>query len=175
MKELKNYNEVKANNDTNRLVAGGYICRIINVEDVPAKEYLKIEYDIAEGEYDGYYQSLYDSFGFWGGTFYRSYKDSALGMFKAFTNAVEESCKSFRVNFPTLERDLEGKLIGLVLGEEEYEKNNGEIGTRLVVKQVKSINDISDGKFKIPKKKELPKEDNAQTDSFQKLERDIPF
>ena len=47
--------------DFPKLTPGGYICRITAVEDVPAKEYLKIEYDIVEGEFTGYWKKLYDS------------------------------------------------------------------------------------------------------------------
>ena len=40
--------------DFTTLLAGAYICIIRNVEDVEDREYLKVTYDIAEGEYKGY-------------------------------------------------------------------------------------------------------------------------
>lgn len=48
-----------------------------------------------------------------------------------------------------------GKVIGIVLGEEEYRKNDGGIGTRLYVAQVRSIKSIETGDFKVPELKKL--------------------
>jgi len=45
--------------------------------------------------------------------------------------------------------------MGVILGEEEYRKNNGEIGTRLYVNQVRSIQAIQDGTFNVPELKKL--------------------
>ena len=154
MKPINNWEKVQASdNDFRRPEAGGYICEIIRATDVQEKEYLRIEYDIAEGEYKGYWQETAERFGWWGGDFYRSYKDSALGMFKGFTNSVEASNANY--NWDWNEKALEGKLIGIILGEEEYVKNDGSVGTRLKVRSTKSVQDIKDGRFRIPKKKTL--------------------
>ena len=46
------WNDTKASGgEYDKLPAGAYICVIKTVEDVPDKEYLKIEYDIADGKY----------------------------------------------------------------------------------------------------------------------------
>lgn len=51
MKALNGYNEVKASTgEYARLPAGGYVCKITKVEDVAAKEYLRVSFDIYEGE-----------------------------------------------------------------------------------------------------------------------------
>ena len=155
MKPIKNYEEVKpSTGDFARPAAGGYICKIVDVEDIPldAKtkkgDYLKIEYDIADGEFKGYYKDAYDRTGDWWARFIRSYKEKALGMFKTFTNAVEASNKGYEWDWN--EAGLRGKYIGLVIGEEEYLGSDGEVKTRLYVQNVKSIEDIKNGNFKIP-------------------------
>ena len=59
MKPIENYENVQASSgEFARPTAGGYICKIMDVEDVPmdSKEkgkgdYLRIEYDIADGEF----------------------------------------------------------------------------------------------------------------------------
>lgn len=176
MKPINNWNEVQASNDDfRRPAAGGYICRIIRVTDAPDKEYLHIEYDIEEGEFKGHWQETAERFGWWGGDFYRSYKDSALGMFKGFTNAVEGSNKGYKWDWN--EKALEGKLIGLVLGEEEYIKNDGSVATRLKVRSNKTIDEIKDGRFRIPKLKKLSGGSEASTvpAGFQPVESDMPF
>lgn len=156
MKET-NWRNAKTND---RLAAGGYVCRIEDVQDNPDKEYLYIEFDIAEGEYKGYYSQLAASFGFWGGRFYRSYKDKALGMFKGFLLAVEESNDGYKFNND--ESTLVGKLVGLILREEEYIGNDGNIKTRLKVSNVKNADAIRDGKFKVPPLKKLPVEETME-------------
>jgi hypothetical protein len=41
------------------------------------------------------------------------------------------------------------------LQEEEYEKQDGNIGTRLIVKDIKTVKQIMDGDFKMPTTKKL--------------------
>lgn len=118
------------------LPAGGYVCKITKVEDVVDKEYLYIEYDIAEGQHKDYYKDLEATKGFWGGKCYRSYKEAALPMFKRFCSAVTKSNTGYIFDGGSQNADettLKGKLIGIVFGEEEYVKNNGDTGRRLYV------------------------------------------
>lgn len=54
---------------------GGYICRIMDVEDVPGKQYMKIYYDIADGEWKGFYQKRRDNYQIDYPIMYRSYTE----------------------------------------------------------------------------------------------------
>lgn len=160
MKPINNYENVQASSgEFARPTAGGYICKIMDVEDVPMNEqgkgdYLRIEYDIADGDFKGYYKEQFDKWGGnWNAYFIRSYKEKALGMFKHFTNCIEQSNAGYEWDFN--EKGLIGKVVGLVLGEEEYQNNAGEIKTKLVVKDVKNIDDIKQGNFKVPVPKKL--------------------
>ena len=107
-------------NGGGKLPAGGYVIRITKAEDVPGKEYLLVEYDVAEGEYAGHYKDLFDRLGFWGGSFVRSYKPKARGFFKAFLDVLEAS-NNVTLATPTGvdEQRLVGLLCGVVRGEEE--------------------------------------------------------
>lgn len=167
-----NLDNVQEAGDFNRLTPGGYICGITRVEDVPEREYLKIEYDIAEGEFKNYFRQLFEKFGFWGGSFIRSYKDNALPFFKAFTTAVEKSNKGYEFDYD--EHKLVRKYIGLVLAEEEYISKYGEIKTRLYVASARSIDAIKQGDFKVPELKKLRQE---QTTDYQPAldDSDLPF
>lgn len=175
MQKIKDWENVKPSGDFDRLPAGGYVCIIMHVDDEPNKHYLKIQYDIAEGDYKDYWKTTSERAGWWGGDLYRSYKDTAIGMFKAFTNAVEESNAGFTWDWN--EKALEGKMVGLVLGEEEYTRNDGATGTRLKVRTVKSVQAIRDGKYKLPALKRLsPTEaDKAVADTFEAIDTDVPF
>lgn len=148
-----NWNEVPDPVEFDRLAPGGYVCVMKCVVDVPEKEYLKIEYDIAEGPQKGYYDALYKSKGFWGGTLFRSYKEKALSMFKGFLTAVKKSNPGFV--FENEEKRLEGKLVGLVLSEEEYIGNDGKTKTRLYVSAVRSVDKIRKGDFTVSPLKKL--------------------
>lgn len=161
MKQINNFENVQATTgEFAKLPTGGYICKITLADDVSYDkekdkgDYLKFEYDIAIGEFKDYYKEQYEKFGkFWGGTFFRSYKEKALGMFKHFIECVEKSNAGFVWTWD--EKTLMGKVVGLVLAEEEYENNNGEIKTRLYVAQVKTVEEIKNGDFKVPELKKV--------------------
>lgn len=180
MKEYKDFENVQATDGgSSRLPAGGYICRITEVVDTPIDEktgkgdYLKIEYDIAEGEYKNYYADKYERFGdFWGGRFIRSYKEKAIGMFKHFINCVTESNAGYSWNWN--EATLIGKCVGLVFGEEEYQNQNGEIKTRLYVKDIKTVEQIKKGDYKTPELKKLPQTSAAPMTELS-ADDDLPF
>ena len=138
---------------------GAYIAVITSVMDKEDKEYLRVEWDFAEGEYKGYNRSTYDRAKFWPMTMFWSYKDACLGYFKQRKTAVEKSNPGFRFdcNSPS---SLVGKYIGVVLGEEEYEKANGSVGKRLYVAQVRSIQSIQSGDFKVPDLKTISRDES---------------
>ena len=135
--------------------AGGYVCGIIKVEDVPDKEYLKVYYDIIEGEFKGYFTKLVKEvekikdLPF----FFASYKESAIKFFKGTITAVEKSNAGFV--WKDNEKDLVKKKIGLVLFEEEYVKSDGSTGKSLRVDKAHSIEAIKTGDFEVPEKKVL--------------------
>lgn len=135
---------------------GGYAAKILSVEDNEEKQYLRITWDYADGDYKGANQDTYDLYGFYPATFVRSYKPKALYFFKRFKEAVEASNRNFTfVNNP---QSLVGKFIGVVVGEEEYRKQSGEVAKRLYVAETVSGADIRAGKFTVPELKKLPVE-----------------
>ena len=154
---MKNINleNVQEATEFNRLKAGGYVCGIFKVEDVSDREYLKIYYDIIEGENKGYYTKLvkdkvFKNLPF----FFASYKETALRFFKATITSVEKSNKGYKFDYN--EQSLVKKKIGLVLFEEEYEdKVTGAVKTSLKVDKAHSIEAIKSGDFEVPDTKYL--------------------
>ena len=146
-------NNVQEAQEFERVKPGGYVCVITSVEDMPEKEYLKIEYDIAAGDLKDYYRTLYNNRGFWGASTIKSYKESALPFFKGFITAVEESNTGY--HWDNDESKLVGKKVGMVLGEEEYEAKDGSIKTRLYVSNIRSVQKITAHDFKVPALKKL--------------------
>ena len=170
MKRIENYENVQASSgEFARPTAGGYICKIMDVTDVDHNpntgkgQYLRIEYDIANGDFAGYFKKQFDKWGGdWKANFVRSYKEENLGMLKHFTNCIEQSNAGYEWDWN--EKGLIGKVVGLVLGEEEYKNNVGEIKTKLVVKSIATVEDIKNGNFKVPAPKKLMAE--ASTNDF---------
>ena len=160
---LTNVNEAK---DGGRLPAGGYVCKITKVDDISDKEYLSIEYDIARGEYAGYYAANSEKYGYWGGHYNRSYKEKALPFFKRMCSAINRSNNGFKFDAETNadEQTLVGKIVGLVLCEEEYIGNDGNTKTRLYVERELPVDEIINGKFKVKPLKKI-KEDSSSSDA----------
>ena len=61
MKKINDFENIQeSTGQFRRLPPGGYVCAIYHVEDVPSKEYLKIDFDVVKGDEKGYFKKLYD-------------------------------------------------------------------------------------------------------------------
>lgn len=147
---VQNYND----SSFEQLPAGVYRCKICLVRDDPEKEYLYVEYDIAEGEHAGYFERLSDRAGFWGGKIFLSYKDKAESLFKRALKAINATNGSYLFNpfsdgKNADEKTLIGKTFWVVLHEEEYEKSDGTIGSRMTASATAFLNEsqAKEGKF----------------------------
>lgn len=104
---------------------------------------------------------------------YWSYKQSALGMFKARIQAVERSNAGYTFNDD--ENTLVGKRVGLVLCEEEYRNNNGDISTRIKADRAVPVEDVP--KTAAPAIKRLKEESKPPVSGFTEVDDDgdLPF
>lgn len=145
-----------------RIPAGAYVCKIQNVTDFADKEYLKIEFDVLEGEFANHFTGLGRRWQSWPSeaVLYRSYKDNALGMFHAFIKAIEDSNPDY--TFADDELTLRGKSVGIVLGEEEFLGRDGAVKIRLKADRCASVDDVRAGKVKTPPTKKLPQQDTPE-------------
>lgn len=179
MKPIKGYNNAQASGDFERLPAGGYIIKITGVQDEDQKQYLRIVYDIAEGPHAGRYKNE-PSENDYRHSFIRSYKESALGMFKAFILAVDganDTKFNDRVEKGFPEHELVGKILGVLFGYEEYEANDGNVKERLRLVRFLNTEQVRAGDYEVPELKKL-KTDNAPAipDGFTPLgDADLPF
>lgn len=155
-----NWSNVQASSDSGftPLPAGPYVAKITSAVDVPAREYVEVVYDIAEGEHAGYYSDAWGQSHPYAHHIFMSYKDTALGMLKGRLEAIQESNPGFdpfaawdagRLDMFT------NRLMGINLQEEEYKRNDGELGTRLNVCQVVGAQMVREGKVKARPKKTL--------------------
>ena len=153
-----NWGAVEEAKDFERLGSGGYVCKIVSITDNPQKEYLKVVMDVAEGDFKDYgANGEKRNNNDWSYIrMYRSYKESAYGMFKAFLSALEKSNPNFKANeFDGDENKLVGLFLGVVLGFEEYLKKDGTLNVRTYVKTLTTPEKIRNHDYKVPDLKKL--------------------
>lgn len=167
---FKNFEETKTFLASNKLPAGGYICRITGVElrtyRTAAAEYPKllISYDISEGDYKGFYaenfrrQNAYSKN--WKGVYQLNIpKDDGSArserekrMFKTVIKAIEGSNAGYCWNWD--ENSLIGKNVGIVFRSEEWEIETRK-GWKTSPYMFVTADTIRTGNFSIPKPKPL--------------------
>lgn len=155
-----NWGNVQSSSDGgfSPLPAGPYVARITEMTDNPTKEYVEVVYDIAEGEHAGYYSDDWGKSHPYAHHFFMSYKDSALGMLKGRLEAIQASNPGFDpfAAWDAGRTDMfVRRLVGINLQEEEYRRNDGEVGTRMNVCQIVDAQRVRDGKVKPRPKKAL--------------------
>lgn len=181
----KAYENIEAANGGNfkKLPAGGYIAEIKAVENVPAKEYLKVIYDIATGEFKGFYNDAWGQDHPFAHCMYWSYKEANKKYFKANMAAVDKTnLTDFNEQLKGKtfdEKQLVGQRLGLVIGYEEYRTDRGEIRQRTYVAAVRSGQAIGQGDFTVPELKRLedkmPSTGSPVAGFEQVNEEDLPF
>lgn len=168
MRPFNGYKPQKQGGTREILPAGGYIAKILNAEE---KNYtwgnvLLISFDIAEGEHAGFfnadYQNNTNEDRRWRGTFRLhipkddgSEKDGwTKNTFNGAIWAIEESNPGYAWNWD--EKTLKDKMVGVLFRNEEWRSSNtGNTGWDTKCCKLESIEDIRNGKFKIPKDKPL--------------------
>ena len=179
--KIENWDKIEANyGEGKRLKAGGYICVILACKKEQSqktgKEMLVVNFDIAEGDYKGFYMERYKNAPRdnanpvepkWQGKYYIVLEGEGFeGRLKAFITSIEESNQGYTWDWN--EDNLKGKTFGGIFREEEFIYNN-EVRTNVKLWQVRSTKTIKNGDFEIPRKKELPAEEknnnNASLDA----------
>lgn len=148
-----NWESVEESNDGGRvsLKPGGYVVKILTIEDNEAREYVHLTWDIAEGEHAGHYSDDWGKEHPFAHDLYLSYKDTALGMLKGRLSAITKSNPGFDAEAAWNGGQLTmfiGKLFGVNLREEEF---NGNM--RLKVGQVVDADAVRNGLVKPMKPK----------------------
>lgn len=188
---MKKFSDVKAERSFSgreTLPAGGYVCDILSakVESNDWGETLIIAHDVAEGDYKGIFKRDYDNNDRedkkWRGTFrlrlpkddgteQDGWKKRSLGN---FIWAIEESNPGYTWNWD--EKTLKGKKIGLLYRNKEWEYN-GRSGWTTEAISSDSVDDIREGKFKIPKDKPLANKPVSVEQTFEELDdsSELPF
>lgn len=151
-----------------RLPVGGYVCLVLLAtigKTKTDKPQLILSLDIAEGEYAGFYKNA-DNYApkLYQVIYTRENKISPF--FKGLLENFEKSNGDFKVfgkNFD--ESQLNHKKIGVIFGEEEY-FSKGVIKTTIKPVRTTTVENIRNGKFKIPELKKISIEKTADKEKF---------
>ena len=164
---IKSYNGFKPERTTARetLPAGGYVAKIMDATVISYDwgDVLKVDFDIAEGEYKGFFATDYrnntNDDKKWRGTYRinipnesNQYFDSQRKSFNNLIACLEETNSGFHFDWD--ESKLKGKGIGVLFRNKEWEYN-GSTGWTTECCAVTTAKDIREGNFKMPKDKPL--------------------
>lgn len=189
-KKPNDYDSVKVGGER-ILPAGGYVCKILKAEETQSKtgkDMLKVAFDIAEGDFEGYFKNLFDGWKAssedpktvkwpFTGTKWILLLDNEGKTnrdFKAFCTSLEESGTEVWRNDTFDAAALKGAKLGIVFRREEHEYMNAR-SWRTVPVGFRSVKTIEDGAFSVPEDKPLPEPTFTDTDSFEALDEDLPF
>lgn len=192
MQKPKDFDTAKAFGDFEQLPAGGYVCKIIGVEETKSSNgnpMIKIAVDIAEGPEKDWFNEIYKAdtreFKKWpaSGVIYQVVENkdgSTNGYFKAFTDTVIESNPNFMIEWgDNFTACFKGKLVGVIFAREEYQRDDGERRWTTKPQQgYKTTEDIRKGNFKIPEDKPLTNVaagNDMAPPGFSVMDEDIPF
>ena len=156
--------EAKEFGEIERLELGGHELVILDAREykseISGNVSLKVSVDIGgKDKQKGFFQKQYDNNTLserkWptGGVKYMSLKDEQLGFLKGFITALEKSNPNFKFNTKGTWEQLKELKIAGQFGLEEYEKQDGSVGTATKLVQFRSLDKLNE--IKIPKVKLL--------------------
>lgn len=176
MKQFKGY-ERKEQSSYEPLPKGAYVIKLLNIKEEPNKNgegtHLKISFDIAEGEYTGFYKKSFESDSRedkkWPGDaiVYITCPDDnsqqyVLDNFNTFMTAVEDSNEGYHWSWD--ENTLKNKLVGAKFFIEQSQYN-GKIYDHTKAKWFIAAQKVRDGKYgKLPNDKLIEKAKSSGTD-----------
>lgn len=167
IKSFRDFAQTKSYGEIQTLPKGGYTMRVLGatVEENSIGQYVKIQMDVAEGEFRDFFRRDYENQQTEDKKWHCNYllnvpKDDGTEQdgwtkrkFKTFTEALEESNPGYHFDWD--EGKFKGLLIGGLFNERQYEKNDGSVGTSINLAMVCKVENIRTGRYTLPKDKLL--------------------
>lgn len=189
MKPFEGFEAKKSAGARELLPAGGYVAKISDCEEIRYDWglVLKISFDIVEGEYTDFFKKDYKDQDRedkkWRGTFRLNVpKDDGSEKDDWAKRAFGNSIWSIEASNPGYHWDwdetkFKGKTVGVLFRNKEWEMN-GNTGWTTECCALTSVDDIRQGKFKMPKDKPLKALSGADSGNFSApapVNDDLPF
>lgn len=192
MRAFAGYEKARIITDTERIPVGGYVVKILNAEEVTFKNGgrgLKLSFDVVEGDYKDFFKKNYEQQRRedrkWKGNImlFAPKEDGSemdewtANKFKTNMSAIEESNSGYHWDWN--EQGLKGKVVGAVFRNKEHEYNGSTVFFSECC-QLKTVEAIREGKYKIPKDKLLNKAKTSAPDGniegfIPTDDEDLPF
>ena len=134
-----------------RLPLANYVCTIVDVEEITSKagnRCLKLAFDVAEGEYAGFYMEQFkeaqkangdDAMWPFAGIYYVNM--SNVNRFRGFTYCIEKSNKGFKWNWN--EKALRGTKFAGLFAEETTTNNEGKTYTDVRLSHIYPLDEFN--------------------------------
>lgn len=162
MRPIEGWNTAPAyTGEFETLPAGKYVCQIVQVnvkQDQKGREQMAILFDIAEGDYKGYYDRMFQaakkndaSQAKWKGIFRQLTHGNSLPFFKGVITSIERSNPGYQWNWD--EKSLVKKKFGGIFGREEFLTNDGKKKMATKCIQIRSLDGLKDAE--VPEDKRL--------------------
>ena len=188
MKKPNNWDKAQPITETERLPVDGYVIEILGAKEEAYEwgEVLVLRFDISEGNYKGFYQKNYDNQSGedkkWKGSHRVTLPpsdskedDLSIRIFKSMVNAFEDSNNKFKFDWSKSIEQFKGLKVGLVFQDKEFDFD-GKNGWYTAPYSFKTVNQIKEGDFKIPDKKQLDEnKKQATTNNEPEDDSDVPF
>lgn len=187
IRKPRNWNEVQEFTDRQKLPLDAYVCKVkqCKVVDTNYGEQLAMLFDIAEGEYAGYFQKDFASNTAqekkWRGVMRvwipkddgSDNDEMTKRTFKGMTTSFERSNPGYQWDWN--ENSLAGKTVGILFRNEEYDYQ-GKQGWAVRPFRMISADTVRDGEYTLPKDKPLKNKPTAASNGFVETENDdLPF
>lgn len=163
MEKPRDFDTARAWGGYEPLPAGGYVCKIIGVEETTSRAgnaMVKVALDIAEGDEEGRFMETYRNDTREGkkwpnaGVAWVLTEDSegnTHGRFKQFIDCVAASNPGFEVAWGIgFCGCFKGRRIGAVFGREQYRGNDGRVRWATKPQCFKAAGDIREGNYRLP-------------------------
>ena len=131
----------------NSIPAGVYACKVVGAEDVPAREYVLLSREVAEGDQAG------RAF-----KYYASYKESAAGMLAQRLNALASSNPGFDAKAAWNAAQLglfRGRRVGVRFDEEEWRGDDGQVRVNAKPGDFVDLALLAGGRAKPPRRRTI--------------------
>lgn len=170
------FDNVQANSNYTPLPAGGYVCRIMGVQEAATQKgapSFHVSLDIAEGpeanRFANEYRADTRADKKWGCIYRQTIttKDGGTSpFFKGLITAIEESngmAVNWTDNPDVFAAQFKGKLVGVLFGREEYTKQDGTNAWSTKPQMCMNVAKIRAGEFTVPADKPLAPTPGAYT------------